>query len=338
MPILLAFLYRDGSYSPDAPAAARNWSRRIVLTLAALATVACCASIRSLVDPAFVVAPRPSTYTAPAARYDVDVTREVLHDAARNRDVPITIYTPRIASGAKLPLVVFSHGIGEDRDSYEYLGRGLAARGFLAVHVTHFGTDKSILERGYWKLYKATKQKENWVNRPRDVSFVLDALAKRANVDASRIAAAGHSAGAFTALALAGLRLEGGTLDDPRVKVAVALSMPKLAGAVAPGGYDAIRVPTLHMTGTCDGSIIYRTRPRDRRIPFVESHAAHQYLVTIEGLRHETFSDRDDALHPEIVELVSAFLDGWLNDDANARAWFDAGGAASLRGVVIEKK
>jgi len=288
---------------------------------------------RLLVAPAAHAAPAPR----PARTYDVRVERESWHDAARNRDVPVTMYAP--AGVERAPVVVFSHGIGEDRDSYEYLGRALAARGYLAVHVTHAGTDKATLRRGYLALYRATKEKENWVNRPLDVRFVLDQLRGRPGADLDRVAAAGHSAGAFTALALAGMKAAGGEdLSDPRVKMAVALSMPKMEGVVPPGGYDAIRIPVLHMTGTCDASLIYRTFPRDRRVPFQSTHATQQYLVTLKGVNHDTFSNREDPRHAQIAEIVAAFLDAYLLGDRDARAWLDEGGLSAQSGVAIERK
>jgi predicted dienelactone hydrolase len=278
----------------------------------------------SLVDPNLLVPSSGRTYEHPPS-FAVRVEREVWHDAVRNRDVPVTLSIPQ-GEGTH-PVAVFSHGIGEDRDSYAYLGRALAERGYLAVHVTHAGTDKAMLKRGYRHLYRATKEKQNWVDRPRDVSFVLDRLRARPDADLTRVAALGHSAGAFTVLALAGLRMTDGSLKDERVKVGVAISMPKLPGVVAPGGYDALAIPILHMTGTCDTSIIYRTFPRDRRIPFEETHAPHQYLVTLDGVNHDMFSAAVDPHHAEIAKLVTAFLDAWLLGNRDARAWFDEGGA-----------
>jgi predicted dienelactone hydrolase len=211
-------------------------------------------------------------------------------------------------------VVIFSHGIGEDRDSYAWLGRALAEHGYVAVHVTHAGTDKAMLRRGWWQLYKATQQRENWIRRPRDVSAVIDELAKRDDVDMSRIAVAGHSAGAFTALAIAGMQAGSGeSFRDPRVKAAVAMSMPKLGDVIPPGGYDTIAIPVLHMTGTRDWSLVWRTLPRDRRIPFERTHATRQYLVTLRGVGHNTFSNENEPAHALMARLVIDFLDAELN-------------------------
>lgn len=256
----------------------------------------------------------------------------VWRDERRSRDVPVHIYAPA-GSDRKWPVVVFSHGIGEDRDSYSYAGRALAQNGFLAVHVTHAGTDKAVLKRGYLKLYRATKDPENWRNRPLDISFVIDQIGKRDDADMTRIAVAGHSAGAFTAFAVAGVRAAtGDILRDDRVRVIVALSMPKIPDL----SYDDISVPVLNITGTCDSSIIYRTKPADRRVPFDRTHAANQYLVTIDRVNHNTFSNATDPKHELIMQLTISFLNAWMLDDATARAWFDDPGRGN--DLVLERK
>lgn len=307
------------------------------LLILLLATTSCCVPMRKLIDPARAVAPAASHASLrQSAASEVRVERTVWHDAIRDRDVPATIYVP--LSSTRAPVVIFSHGIGEDRDSYQYIGQGLARRGYLTVALTHFGTDKSVLQRGYIHLYRATKDLRNWANRPLDVRFAIDQLQSRKDADLTRIAVVGHSAGAFTALTVAGMKTRAPqSLEDPRVRAIVAMSTPRLDG-LPEGAYDPVKTPVLHITGTCDNSLIYRTFPRHRRIPFEQTHAKHQYLVTLEGATHNTFSNTEDPHHDEIVEITAAFLDGWLGDDAAARAWFDNGGLAARAGLAVERK
>jgi pimeloyl-ACP methyl ester carboxylesterase len=304
--------------------------RTFLSVVAAVFMSACCTSLPR-------VPPKQLALPAFAPEYDqVSEVSEVWHDAGRNRDVPVRLYIPAVP-GKRFPVVVFSHGIGEDRDSYAYMGLALARHGFLAVHVTHAGTDRAMLKRGYRFLYRATKDPANWIARPLDVSFVLDRLAMREDADMQRVAVAGHSAGAFTAFAVAGMKTEnGGDFRDPRVKVAVPMSMPRMEGVVPPGGYDAIRIPVLNLTGTCDTSLIYRTFPRHRRIPFQSTHATRQYLVTFAHVSHNSFSNREDPHHAEIAAVTVAFLRAWLLDDAGARAWFDDPGRGES--LTLERK
>ena len=288
---------------------------RVAVAFAALLAGACCSSLPRL-------APKRLAFPAPRARFDSIIeTAGQFNDAKRGgRAVPIHTYAPQGAPG-RLPVVIVSHGIGEDRDSYAYLGRALAKAGFYVVHVTHAGTDRAVLERGYRALYRATKQKENWINRPLDVSFVLDRLANDANLDMEHVAVVGHSAGAFTAFAAAG---------DPRVKVIVPISMPRI-----PGSFAVIDIPVLHLTGTCDTSLIYRTFPRHRRIPFEQSNNPRQVLVTLRGVNHDMFSAKHDPHHDAIAAITIAFLRAWMQDDAQARAWFEEPGRGEALGVPL---
>jgi predicted dienelactone hydrolase len=298
---------------------------RLWIALASLLASACCSSLPKLgVKGVPFESPQRESLR-------VGESSENWRDERRNRDVPVRIYASEDAT-PPLPVVVFSHGIGENRDSYEWLGKALAQRGYLAVHLTHAGTDRAVLERGYRHLYRAVKQKENWVNRPLDVSFVLDRLSELPLADLERVAVVGHSAGAFTSFAVAGVRTAGGeTLRDERVKVIVPMSMPRLDGVIPPDGYDAIDIPVLNMTGTCDTSLIYRTFPKHRRVPFESARAGRHYLVTIEGANHGSFVI-DDPRHELIVALTDAFLRAWLLDDLIARRWFDEPGGTAVLG------
>ena len=298
----------------------RSQSMKVLVALSALFAGACCTSLPRL--PA-----KERSFPPLTADYDrVGESRELWRDEKRGRDVPVTIYKAEEATGRR-PVVIFSHGIGEDRDSYAYLGRALARHGFIAVHVTHAGTDRAMLERGYRYLYRAVKQKENWVARTLDVSFVLDRLATRADVDIEHAGIAGHSAGAFTAFSAGGLQTVEGSLADPRIKAAVAMSPIRLEGIVPARGYDEL-VPTLHLTGTCDTSLIYRTFPKHRRIPFDESHSGLQYLITFEGATHETFV-ADDA---QTAAMTVAFLRMFLRGDGSFIRWFDEAGNGVMAG------
>lgn len=279
---------------------------------------------------------------------DVESIAIDLYDHERDRTVPIRAYLPS-AEGAH-PVVFFSHGLGESRDSYAYLGRKLALNGYVAVHITHAGSDRDLLERdGIIAVHRAVRDPVTWINRPRDVSFVIDALASHdarllplaLRADLSRIAAAGHSAGAFTALALAGAAVHGErTFRDTRVKAIVAMSLPKLRRIFLDRAYDGITIPMLHMTGTRDTSLFYWTFPRHRRDAFERAPVTPQYLVTIDGATHATFSNpscaarsREQRMQQLIADATLLFLDAHLQDVGSAT---DA--LVALRGATVEVK
>jgi len=80
----------------------------------------------------------PGPLAVESANYD-------WHDKARGRDVPAKIYYPAAGEG-NWPVIIFSHGLGGSREGYAYLGRHWASHGFVCVHLTHVGSDSSVLK------------------------------------------------------------------------------------------------------------------------------------------------------------------------------------------------
>src|SRR5437879_1749818 len=69
----------------------------------------------------------------------IDLT---VHDAARDRDLPLRVYLP--TNTAPGPVILFSHGLGGSRTGSVFLGEHWAARGYVAVFVQHPGSDDSV--------------------------------------------------------------------------------------------------------------------------------------------------------------------------------------------------
>ena len=73
-----------------------------------------------------------------------------VHDAARQRDIPLRVYLPTTngANGQKAePVVLFSHGLGGTRQGCAYLGTHWSARGYTVVFLQHAGSDDSADRR-----------------------------------------------------------------------------------------------------------------------------------------------------------------------------------------------
>lgn len=269
--------------------------------------------------------PMPQPWSDSVRSVDIDLT-----DPERDRDVPIRVYFQKDPSES-LPVIFVSHGIGESRESYEWLGRSIAAAGYAVIHPTHRGTDRAKLEEGWYALYKATKDVNNWRNRALDITFILDRMpeigdrVENAILDAERVGVVGHSAGAWTAAAIAGLDLESGeNLGDQRVDAIAPLSMPKTKSITGPEAWKSITMPALHMTGTCDRQIIWWTFVEDRRAPWENAEASDQFLLTLPGGRHVTFSEPWDPNDPGQSRLqwltsqaVIRFLDAYVARDGH---------------------
>ncbi|MBA4340777.1 MAG: acetylhydrolase, partial [Methylibium sp.] len=190
-----------------------------------------------------------------------------LRDAGRQRDVPMRLYWPaRAVAGDKVPLVVFSHGLGGSRRGYSYLGQYWASQGYASLHVQHVGSDRQVWLGNPFglvsRLQDAAQEREAEA-RVLDVRFALDQLLaseRGARIDADRIVAAGHSYGANTTLLLAGARVarggqDGALLDlrDPRIKAAILISAPPFHGRGDSASIlKSVSIPTLHITATED--------------------------------------------------------------------------------------
>jgi dienelactone hydrolase len=251
-------------------------------------------------------------------------------DAKRQRPVPVRLYWPRaVADTERVPLVVFSHGIGGSRRGYRYLGEHWSSHGIASLHLQHVGSDRNL-----WlgnplgiigRLQDAAQEREA-IERARDLAFALDRLLAGAFgecIDAKRIVAAGHSYGANTALLAAGARVEreGRAVDlhDARLRAAVLLSAPPFYGESDPARIlGPVQVPTLHVTATGDVIRIpgYWSGAEDRIAVFEAIGSKSKALAVFEGGSHSMFTDRSGTggaeLNPRVKqatkELTLAFL------------------------------
>ncbi|MCB1578963.1 MAG: hypothetical protein KDI81_16965, partial [Xanthomonadales bacterium] len=115
--------------------------RRSRLRTALMAT-ALAAALPVLVSPAWIHArtiqalPSGPERPSPASEDTrFKVTDLEWFDAARQRRVPVRLFWPAAAQAGKVPLVVFSPGIGSSRDGYTYLGCYWAAHGIASLHL-----------------------------------------------------------------------------------------------------------------------------------------------------------------------------------------------------------
>ena len=96
-----------------------------------------------------------------------------IKDEKRSREIPVRIYLP--ADKAASPVVLFSHGLGGNREGSAFLGKHWALRGYAAVFLQHPGSDDSV-----WKnkpvaermaalkgeRQEKTYQRVGWTPRP----------------------------------------------------------------------------------------------------------------------------------------------------------------------------
>ena len=134
-------------------------------------------------------------------------------DQKRDRFLEIDFYRPAIDTS--IPVVVISPGLGVDKDNFIYLAQHLASHGFAVAVLNHPGSDLQQFENFLAGTTKEVIGVKEFIDRPLDVSYLLDELTKLEQTDSSQLGSLnlkqvgiiGHSFGAYTALALAGVEL-----------------------------------------------------------------------------------------------------------------------------------
>jgi predicted dienelactone hydrolase len=278
-------------------------------------------------------------------------TRDLtVHDAARNRDLPVRIYLPADQKAA--PVVLFSHGLGGSRAGSKFLGEQWAARGYVAVFLQHPGSDDAT-----WKNSAPMERMEslreaaslgNFLLRVKDVPAVLDQLEVwnksgplAGRLDMTKVGMSGHSFGALTTEAVSGetLPASGKKLTDARIRAAVIFSPSAPRSTTAERAFGDVKVPWLLMTGTNDVAAIGDADMNSRLSVYPALHGAPKYQVVLDKAEHSAFTDRAlpgdrEPRNPNhlrvILALSTAFWDAYLRGDKDALGWLNGAGPRSI--------
>lgn len=198
-------------------------------------------------------------------------------------------------AGSAYPLIVFGHGFTLTPALYARLLRVWTEAGYV-VAAPVFPLGNAAAPGG--------PNESDIINQPRDLSFVITRLLAvlHGKIDPSRIAVAGQSDGAETALAVAYDR----RFRDPRVRAAIVLS-----GAAFPGmgAFPLHGPPLLAVQGTADTINAPATTAG-----FFRLARRPKFLLWLLGASHlPPYTDEQPQLG--IVERVTtAFLEHYLRD------------------------
>ncbi|MFA6113656.1 MAG: dienelactone hydrolase [Sphingomonas sp.] len=275
-------------------------------------------------------------------------------DAARNRIVPVRIRMP--AGTGKVPVILFSHGLGGSLDAGTFWAEAWVRDGDAVIHLQHAGSDSGIIGTGG---IRAAMSIEQMRARADDVHFTIDELAKRrreggcdlTRLDLSWIGMSGHSFGAQTTLSIAGQHypMAGLNFADSRVKAAIAFSPQPPVTASDASAFGGITMPFFSITGTRDEvAWLNKVTPKDRERPFRAMAPGGKYLLVMEGANHRMFSGQDNIPLPgstplphvrEVVARATTLFWRWtLRGDMAAKAELDRLGATLPPGDRFEKR
>ena len=251
------------------------------------------------------------------------------------------------AGNGRVPVVLWSPGVGADRRGGRVWARGWAEAGFAVVQMEHPGSAAAVFrpdgspEEKRARLAAAITPAQLQA-RVEDARFILSELVFRRDmpgcdlgrIDAGRAAIAGHSMGAWAVQGLAGQRFatpdgDAPLLRDQRFRAAIAFSPTATPGTTA---FRRIGIPFLAITGTADGaspadSATERAAALAARSAPYESMPAdgHKCLLVFAYATHMMFAGNRPAntvlgRHVERISLAAttAFLNAALAPEPQA--------------------
>jgi predicted dienelactone hydrolase len=240
-----------------------------------------------------------------------------LRDETRDRPLTIDLYRPRTPHHT--PLIILSGGLGGERDHDKNLAQHLASHGFTAITIDHPGSNAQR-QRDFFKgLHRDNFDSEDFIDRPKDITFVLDQLTQRNatefnnQLNLQQVGMYGYSLGGTAALALAGatinfeqLEKDCGTnvniiniavlyqcralelprqnyqLKDDRIK-AIYLFVPSSKHIYNTQGITNVKIPIFWQATNEDliTPLILEQAPMFAALP-----SRHKYLAVAQGLPH----------------------------------------------------
>ncbi len=224
-------------------------------------------------------------------------------------------HEPPPASGP-FPLIVFSHGRTGVRFAYSLLCEALAARGAIVVSADHPGDGLTD-----WLLGSFVDDRTNEMNRVGDAHALLAELRPGGTVlptevidaiDHGRVVLAGHSYGAYTALATAaGAR---GVPAHDRVRAVVGLQ--PYTRSMSDGALGRVTVPTLLVVSEDD---VTTPASSDADRPWALLRGQPTWRVDLSGAGHQASSDM--GLYAELaghLPMLPQFARDYLEASADA--------------------
>ena len=285
--------------------------------------------------------------------FGVEQKRWTLIDRDRNRTFYVDVYKPQRSRGEEIPVVIISHGLGSKPEDFAEISPHLASHGYLVVLPQHIGSDSQHQQAFLRGLSREVFLTDEFINRPLDISYVIDTLERRnrdefdGRLALDKVGVFGHSFGGYTALAVGGatidfdyleqrcapdlgrtntaLLLQCRALDlerkdynfrDERV-VAVLGHNPVNRAIFGPEGLSQIQIPVLMGAGSYDPATPFIF---EQLGSFTWLTTPDKYLLLQEGQAHVDISAIDGGLS-EVIESIDELTipeTQLLNDYTNA--------------------
>ena len=263
-----------------------------------------------------------------------------LNDLSRQRRFPADIYLP--TTQTPRPIIVISHGLGSDRTSFAYLAEHLASYGFVVAVPEHPGSNSQQIQALLAGIADRVTNPRELINRPLDIKFLLDELTRlsksnsafRGRLNLEQVGVVGQSFGGYTALALAGAKINFEqlkadcpalentlnvslllqclainlpnaqyNLSDPRIKAVIAID-PVVSSIFGKASLSQIKIPVMIVSGSSDTVAPALTEQIE---PFTWLTTQNKYLVLINGGTHfSTIAESPNAAVPVPTQVIGS--------------------------------
>lgn len=246
-------------------------------------------------------------------------------DSTRTRLLLTDVYIPNVQNNA--PIIVISHGLGLDSSNFQYLATHLASYGFAVVVPNHPGSDAKQLHSMLNRRTSEIAEPSEFKDRPLDVTYILNQLEKdnqsdsrfKGRLNLQQVGVFGQSLGGYTALALAGAKINFEQLEqdcqpaalqntwnmslllqcralelsisksgkdynlrDERVKAAIAVN-PITSSIFGKAGLSQIKTPVMIVSSSDD---TVAPALSEQILPFSWLANSQKYLVMLVGGTH----------------------------------------------------
>ncbi|MEA5602862.1 alpha/beta hydrolase [Nostoc sp. UHCC 0252] len=265
----------------------------------------------------------------------------VLNDLTRNRNFPVDIYLP-VAQNPR-SIIIISHGLGSDRTSFAYLAEHLASYGFVVAVPEHPGSNSKQIEALLAGTADRVTNPRELIDRPLDIKYLLDELTRlsksnstfRGRLNLEQVGIVGQSFGGYTALALAGAKINFeklqascptfentlnvslllqclainlpsssyNNLSEPRIKAVIAMN-PVDSSIFGQASLSQIKIPVMIVSGSAD--TVTPALPEQIQ-PFIWLTTQNKYLALINGGTHfSTIAESPNAAVPVPTQAIGS--------------------------------
>ena len=265
--------------------------------------------------------------------FGVQIQQWTLTDSSRRRTFYVDVYQPKKWRSGKTPVVLISHGLSSSPQFFADYAKHFASYGYVVAVPQHPGSDAQQLQDLKAGLSRQIFLRNEFIDRPHDISYVIDELERRnerdfaGKLDLNQVAVIGHSFGGYTALAIAGATIDFDNLEqecqrnlnlslllqcralslepnidklkDDRVK-AIAITNPLKSAIFGSQGLATITMPVYVQAGKYD---LLTPFVLEQVRPFPWLNTPNRYLSLQEGDIHVDIGELDAG----IGYLIDAF-------------------------------